>query len=129
MRSGMASTPCAPSRSATVGQQLGARPQMVVGRVAGERLDPAHPRADAPVRGDDEAPDLAGGAAVRPAAQLEAVVRDPHRPDRLAVLLVEERVRPGVDRVGHGEDAHGHRTILADHAAHLVLDPRAARRR
>ena len=35
---------------------------------AGERLDPTHARADAPLTGDHEAADLAAGAAVRAAA-------------------------------------------------------------
>ena len=68
---------------------------------AGDRLDAAHPGADAPLAGDDEAADLAGGAAVRAAAQLEAVVLDADGADRLAVLLVEERVGAALDRLGH----------------------------
>src|SRR5204863_410660 len=38
-----------------------------IGSGAGERLDPAYARADAPLAGDHETPDLAGGAAVRAA--------------------------------------------------------------
>ena len=64
-------------------------------------LDAAHPGADAALAGDDEAADLAARPAVRPAAQLEAVVLDPDRPHRLAVLLVEERVGALLDRLGH----------------------------
>ena len=41
-------------------------------------------------------------AAMRAAAQLVAVALDPDGPDRLAVLLVEERVGAGVDRLLHG---------------------------
>src|SRR6185503_6407228 len=67
------------------GTQVGVRPR------PGERLDAAHPRADAPLARDDEAADLAARAAVRAAAQLEAVVLDAYGPDRLAVFLVEER--------------------------------------
>ena len=59
---------------------------------ARHRLDAAHARADAPLPGDDEAADLAGRAAVGPAAQLVAVALDPDGPHLLAVLLVEERV-------------------------------------
>ena len=70
-----------------------------VGAVAGERLDPAHARADAPLAGDHEAADLARRPAVGAAAQLVAVALDPDRAHRLAVLLVEERVRAGVDRL------------------------------
>ena len=76
----------------------------------GERLDPAHPGADAPLAGDHEAPDLAGRPAVGPAAQLVAVAVDPDRADRLAVLLVEEGVGAGVDRLAHRHERRGHRS-------------------
>ena len=79
-------------------------------------LDAAHPGADAPLAGDDEAADLAGRAAVRAAAQLEAVVLDADRPDRLAVLLVEERVGAALDRLGHRHERDGDRPVLADDA-------------
>ena len=70
----------------------------------------------------DEAADLAAGPAVRAAAQLEAVVLDPDRPDRLAVLLVEERVGAGLDRLGHRQERDGDRPVVADDGADLVLD-------
>ena len=87
------------------------------------------PDADAPLAGDDEAADLAGRPAVRAAAQLVAVALDPDGPDRLAVLLVEERVGAGVDRLGHRHERGRHRPVLADDPADLGLDRRAARRR
>ncbi len=64
---------------------------------------------------------------MRAAAQLEAVVGHAHGPDRLPVLLVEERVRARLDRLADREERDGHRSILANHPADLVLDPRAAR--
>ena len=60
--------------------------------------------------------------AVRPAAQLEAVVLDPDRADRLAVLLVEERVGALLDGLGHRQERDRHRAVVADDAADLVLD-------
>ena len=60
--------------------------------------------------------------AVRPAAQLEAVVLDPDRAHRLAVLLVEERVGALLDRLGHRHERDGDRAVVADDAADLVLD-------
>ena len=56
------------------------------------------------------------------AAQLEAVVVDADRADRLAVLLVEEGVRPGRDRLGHRQEGDAHRPILADDPPDFVLD-------
>ena len=67
--------------------------------------------------------------AVRAAAQLEAVVLDADRPDRLAVLLVEEGVRAALDRLGHAHERDGDGPVVADDAVDLVLDRRAARRR
>ena len=59
---------------------------------------------------------------MRAAAQLEAVVLDPDGPDGLAVLLVEERVGAALDGVGHRHERDGHRAVVADDAADLVLD-------
>ena len=97
-------------------------PHERVGRPPGDRLDAAHPRADAPLAGDDEAADLAAGPAVRAAAQLEAVVLDADRPDRLAVLLVEEGVGASLDRLRHRHERDGDGPVVADDAADLVLD-------
>ena len=83
-----------------------------VGALAGHRLDAAHAGADAPLAGDEEAADLAGRPAVGAAAQLEAVVLDPDGADRLAVLLVEERVGAGVDRLLHAEPGDADRAVL-----------------
>ena len=62
------------------------------------------------------------GAAMGAAAQLEAVVLDPDRADGLAVLLVEEGVRAGIDGVLHAHERDGDGPVLADDAADLVLD-------
>ena len=71
-----------------------------------------------------------GRAAVGPAAQLEAVALDPDRPDRLAVLLVEEGVGAGLDRLAPWAcTGDRDRPVLADDPADLVLDRRASRRR
>src|SRR5439155_779036 len=59
------------------GRQAGVQPGVCTG--AGQRLDPSHARADAPLAGDDEAADLARGATVRPAAQLVGVALDSDR--------------------------------------------------
>ena len=80
------------------------------------------PGADAPLPGDDEPADLAGRPAVRPAAQLEAVVLDPDRAHGLAVLLVEEGVGALLDGLGHRHERDRHRAIVADDGADLVLD-------
>src|SRR4029079_7867885 len=92
---------------------------------AGHGLDPPGARSDAPLRGDQEAADLAARPAVRAAAQLEGVVLDADRPDGLAVLLVEERVRPALDRLGHAHERDGDGPVLADDAADTLLDPAA----
>src|SRR5579862_805915 len=96
-----------------------------IGAIAGEGLDPTHARADAPLAGDHEAADLARGPAMGPAAQLVAVALDPDRAHRLAVLLVEERIGAGIDRLAHAHPGGGHRPVLADDPANLVLDPPA----
>jgi hypothetical protein len=59
---------------------------------------------------------------MRPAAQFERVVLDAHGPDLLAVLLVEEGVGPGGDGLRHRLHRRGHGPVLADDAAHFVLD-------
>ena len=56
------------------------------------------------------------------AAQLERVVLDADRPDRLAVLLIEEGVRAARDRLGHAHERDGDGPVVADDAADLVLD-------
>src|SRR4051794_35031135 len=89
---------------------------------ARDRLDAAHPRADAPLAGDEEAADLATRPSVRPAAQLEAVVLDADRPDGLAVLLVEEGVGATFDRLGHAHERDRDGPVLANDAMDLVLD-------
>src|SRR4051812_34874284 len=88
----------------------------------GDGLDPAHPGADAPLAGDEEAADLSACPGVGAAAQLEAVVLDADRPDRLAVFLVEEGVRAALDRLGHAHECDGDGSVLADDAVDLVLD-------
>ena len=98
------------------------RPDERVRAGAGHRLDAPRPRPDAPLRGDEEPADLAAGAAMRAAAQLERVVLDADGPDRLAVLLVEEGVRAALDRLGHAHERDGDGPVLADDAADLVLD-------
>ena len=109
------------SRSAPSTQRVGAG--------AGDRLDAPHPRADDALAGDDEPADLAGRPAVGAAAQLVAVVLDPDGPDRLAVLLVEERVGAGVDRLRHRHVRGGDRPVVADDRAGPRPRSRAARRR
>ena len=63
------------------------------GAGAGERLDAAHAGGDAGFFGDDERPDVAGGAHVRAAAELDAESGDRHDADLVAVLLAEQRHR------------------------------------
>ncbi len=96
-----------------------------LGGLAGDGLDAAHARADGALAGDDEAADLAGGAAVRAAAELVAVALDPDGAHGLAVLLVEEGVRAGRDGLGHAHGRWRHGAVLADDAPHLVLDAMA----
>ena len=129
MRSATASTDVAPTCSVARSRRSSRARRCESAPGARERLDPAHARADAPLAGDDEAPDLAAGAAVRAAAQLEAVVLDADGPNRLAVLLVEEGVRAALDRLGHRQELDRHRPVLADDPADLVLDRAASRRR
>ena len=93
-----------------------------LGGLAGDGLDTAHAGADGALAGDDEAADLAGGAAVRAAAELVAVALDADGAHGLAVLLVEEGVGAGIHGLGHGHVLRRDRAILADDAAHLVLD-------
>ena len=50
------------------------------------------------------------------------VALDPDRADRLAVLLVEERVGAGVDRLLHRHVARRDGPVVADDAPDLVLD-------
>ncbi len=93
-----------------------------VGAGPGQRLDPADPRPDRFLTGNDEATDLARGPRMSPAAELVRVALDPDRANGLAVFLVEERIRAGVDRLLHGHVARRDRAILADDASDLVLD-------
>src|SRR6185436_3353209 len=65
------------------GERVRSYAEVGVGAGPSQRLDPAHPRADAPLAGDQEASDLAGRTAMRPAAQLVAVPVDPDGADRL----------------------------------------------
>jgi hypothetical protein len=113
---------CGSHRVGDALQQIRALAQQSVGAVAGHRLDAARARSDAPVAGDDEAADLAGGRAVRAAAQFERVAFDADGPDLLAVLLVEECVGAGGDRLGHRLDHGRHRPVLANDPPNLVLD-------
>ncbi len=94
-RSGRLSHRRSPRRAAVRRRTSQAVGHEGVRAVAGQRLDPPHAGADAPLAGDHEAADLAGRPAVGAAAQLVAVALDPDRADRLAVLLVEERVGAG----------------------------------
>src|SRR4029079_14522002 len=108
-----------------VGGRLERRDLLIVPGIragAGPRLDPAHSRPDRALAGDDEPADLARRPGVRPAAELVGVVVDADRPDGLAVLLVEERVGAGVDRLLHRHVAGRDRPVLADDPADLVLD-------
>ena len=109
---------------------LEARLHEGIRRCAGDRLDAAHAAADGPLRGDDEAADLARRAAMRAAAQLEAVVAlDPDGAHLLAVLLVEERVGAAVDGLLHGHHLRPDRQVVPDDAPDLVLRWPVARRR
>ena len=122
IRSGTASSDWAPMARRPASKQREPLADQGVGAGAGDGLDPAHAGADAPLAGDQEAADLAGRPAVRAAAQLEAVVLDADRPNRLAVLLVEERVRAALDRLGHAHECDGDGSVVADDAVDLVLD-------
>ncbi len=61
---------------------------------------------------------------MRPAAQLVAVALDPDGANRLAVLLVEERVGAGSDGLLHRHEAGRDGSVVADDAPHLRLDRR-----
>ena len=66
---------------------------------AADRLEPAHARRHAALRDDREQADVAGGADVRAAAQLDAEARHRHHADALAVLLAEQRHGSAGDRL------------------------------
>src|SRR5262245_59651765 len=70
---------------------------VVDGTGAGERLDPPNACGDARLFRDDERADVACRPDVRPAAQLDAETGDGHDPDRVPVLLSEQRHRALVD--------------------------------
>ena len=98
------------------------------GAFARERLDAAHAGGHATLLHDREQADVAGGAAVRAPAQLHAEVRDRDHADGVAVLLAEERHRPG----GHGfvarPDVGGHRSVAVDLRVDDPLDLALLRR-
>ena len=72
----------------------------LLGRLAGDRLDPPQPGADARLAGDPERADLPGRRDVRPAAQLPAVAVDLDHAHALRhVLLAEEHVGAQLARV------------------------------
>ena len=122
IRSGSASVELGADRLGGPFEHLEALANEGVRAGARDGLDAPLPRSDAPLAGDDEAADLAGRPAVGAAAQLEAVVLDADRPDRLAVLLVEEGVRAVRDRLGHAHERDGDGPVVADDAPDLVLD-------
>ena len=79
--------------------------EISLGRGAGQRLDPAHPRGDRRLADDLEQADVAGAADMRAAAQLDregplVVTRAAHRddPHLIAIFLAEQRQRPFGDR-------------------------------
>ena len=106
---------------------------------AGERLDPAHARADAAVREDREEADLTRLVDVRAAAQLGAegaavaVVRDRDHAHAVAVLVAEEVQRTGGERLVQGALLRLHGDVATDafvhHLAHLIALLRVGRLR
>ena len=83
--------------------QVAALVQPGPGAHAGQRLDTAGRRADAGLLGRHVDANLAGRPHVRPAAELLA---RPHRhdADQIAVLLAEQRLGPGRDRLAIRQD-------------------------
>ena len=89
-------------------QQVVLASGLVVGELAGHRLDPADAGGDGTLGDDAEQRDVAGAADMGAAAQLDrvgpAVLALAHRddPDLVAVLLAEQRHGPGADRRRRG---------------------------
>ena len=123
MRSGIASTVWAPTWSRDPLELVEARVDQRVGGLRRSR-----PRCGAsPSRccgrpRITKLPICPLAMAVRAAAQLVAVALDPDGADALAVLLVEEGVGAGVDRLLHRHVADDDGPILADDPPDLGLD-------
>ncbi len=99
-----------------------ARVDQRVGAFAGDRLDAPHARADAALADDHEVADLPARTTVGSTAQLMAVAVDLDGAHPLAVLLVEEGVGPGIDRLLHRHPADDDGAVLADDAPDLGFD-------
>ena len=82
-----------PDQPRRVGDELLVALQQAHGVVAGDRLDAAQVGADRRLADDLDQADVAGGAHVRAAAQLDRVA-DLEHPDDVAVLVAEEGDRP-----------------------------------
>ena len=88
------------------------------GTGARDGLDAPHTRGHAAFGGDREEADVAGGADVRPAAELHAEAGHGDHADRVAVLLAEERHRTGGDRLLGGAHLGRHGRVRQ----HLRVD-------
>ena len=103
-------------------------PGLVVGELAGDRLDAADAGGDGTLGDDAEQRDVAGAADMGAAAQLDrvglAVLALAHRDDAdlVAVLLAEQRHGPGADRVVARHDPHRGLVVAAQEVVHLGLD-------
>ena len=93
-------------------QQVVLAARLLVGELAGHRLDPADAGRDRALADDAEQGDVAGAADMGAAAQLDrvgpAVLAQAHRDHAhlVAVLLAEQRHGTGADRVVAGHDPH-----------------------
>ena len=73
--------------------------QEPVGVAADQRLDPAYAGADRRLAEQLDHAELTGAAGVRAAAELARPVADRDHPHLVAVLLAEQRHRPGLARL------------------------------
>src|SRR5262249_43161742 len=87
-----------------------------------ECFDSAHACGDAALGDDDEEPDVAGRAHVRPTAELHAEARDAHDADLIAVLLAEQRHRAGGDRFLRRSHLGRDRRVARDLLVHDPFD-------
>ena len=112
-------------------QQTGRLPEFVLqaphmgdSRVSRHRLDPADAGGDGRLMDDLQKADVAGPGHMGPAAEFAAESAHPDDADRLPVLLVEDRRRPGLHRLRKRHDRGLHGNVRPDHPVGLLLDPR-----
>src|SRR5207249_4914959 len=97
-------------------------PDIGEGVEAGRRLDTTNAGRDPALRQDLEHADLAEGAGVRPTAELDGVLRHREDADDVAVLLLEDRHRATLARLGLREDLGLDGRVGEDLPVHHVLD-------